>query len=142
MIETELTQKALSLCKSAHAGQFDKAGVPYQEHPIHVAEGMDDELSTCVALLHDVVEDTPLTFKDLEEQGFPVQVIEALKMLTHDDSVPYLEYVRNLSANPLATKVKLGDLAHNSDISRIPNPTQRDFERLEKYAKAKAILEK
>ena len=88
-----------------------------------------------------MVEDTPLTFADLRERGVAPEVIEALKLLTHDESVPYLEYVRSLKPNPLARAVKLADLRHNSDLSRLPRITEKDQRRAEKYAKAIAVLE-
>jgi (p)ppGpp synthase/HD superfamily hydrolase len=102
---------------------------------------METEDETCAALLHDVVEDTDYTLQDLAEMGFGDAVIEALTLLTHDESVPYLDYVRKISQNPLATRVKLADLAHNSDISRLDHePTEKDLERVAKYRKAAAIL--
>jgi (p)ppGpp synthase/HD superfamily hydrolase len=102
---------------------------------------MDDELSTVVALLHDVIEDTPYSFDDLERLGFGNDVIEALRLLTHDADVPYLDYVKKIAANPTARKVKLADLAHNSDITRLDHdPTEKDLKRLEKYWEARNIL--
>lgn len=118
MIYTEQTKKALNLCYRAHAGQVDKGGMPYVFHPVHLAEQMDDELSTVVALLHDVVEDTEYTFEDLLEMGFAEEAVEALKLLTHDKAVAYQDYVQNLSGNPIARKVKMADLTHNLDTSR------------------------
>ena len=131
----------MKLCYEAHAGQTDKSGLPYFHHPMHLADQMDDEDSTIVALLHDVVEDTEYTFSDLESMGFGAKVIDALKLLTHDDAVPYLDYVREIAKNPLARKVKMADLTHNSDLTRLDHePTERDLERVEKYRKAKEIL--
>ena len=143
MIYTDKTKKALKLCYEAHAGQVDKSGLPYVHHPFHLAEQMDDEDSTVVALLHDVVEDTSCTFDDLEAMGFGEAVLGALRLLTHEDSVPYLTYVKEIAKDPLAKKVKLADLAHNSDLSRLDHePSEKDFERVEKYRKAMAILTK
>lgn len=88
-----------------------------------------------------MVEDTPLTFVDLRERGVAPEVVEALKLLTRDELVPYLEYVRSLKPNPLARAVKLADLRHNSDLSRLPRITEKDQRRAEKYAKAIAVLE-
>lgn len=140
MIYTELTIKAMNLAYNAHHGQFDKGGVPYIFHPIHLAEGMEDEASTCVALLHDTVEDTAVTLEQLA-QGFPKEVVEAVDLLTHREGVDYFDYVRAIKTNPLATKVKLADLAHNCDPKRICNGPNVE-KRREKYAAARKILEK
>lgn len=141
MIYTEKTKRALKLCYKAHAGQVDKSGLPYVHHPFHLAEQMDDEESTIVALLHDVAEDTKYTLKDLKGMDFGDNVIEALTLLTHEDDVPYMDYVREISGNPLAAKVKLADLEHNMDLSRLNHePTEKDLQRRDKYQKAKGIL--
>lgn len=141
MIYTDKTKKAIKLCCEAHAGQTDKSGLPYVHHPLHLAEQMDDEDSTVVALLHDIVEDTSYTLDDLESMGYGDSVIDALRLLTHDDSVPYLDYVRDIAKSPLARKVKLADLAHNSDLTRLDHePTEQDLKRYHKYQKAREIL--
>ena len=93
MIYSEMTKKALKLCFEAHKNQTDKSGMPYVFHPFHLAESMTDEYTTTVALLHDVVEDTDYTLRDLKEMGFPERVTDALALLTHNKSVPYMEYV-------------------------------------------------
>ena len=118
MICTDLTKKALKISFDAHKNQLDKSGMPYVYHPFHLAEQMDDKYSTCVALLHDVVEDTDTTLDDLS-RFFPKEVIDAIALMTHDDSVPYLDYVRTIKSNPIASKVKLADLKHNSDLTRL-----------------------
>lgn len=103
---------------------------------------MDDEDSTIVALLHDVVEDTDYTLNDIKGMGFGENVLEALGLLTHDPSEPYFDYVKSIAENPLATKVKLADLKHNSDITRLNHePTKTDYKRLHKYSLAVMILE-
>ena len=140
MIYTALTKKAMQIAYAAHHGQTDKTGLPYIFHPMHLAEQMEDEYSACAALLHDVVEDTELTFSDLEAEGFPAEVIEALKLLTHDPAVPYLDYVKAVRPNPIARAVKLADLRHNSDLTRLDTVDERALQRVEKYAKAIAIL--
>lgn len=140
MIYTKLTKKALILSYDAHKDQVDKSGVPYIFHPFHLAEQMDDENSVCTALLHDVIEDTYISPEDLIREGFPKEVTDALKLLTHDEDIPYFEYVRNLRNNPLARKVKLADLKHNSDISRLDKTDEHTQRRLEKYRKAMEIL--
>ena len=142
MVYTELTNKAMKIAYSAHQGQVDYNGIPYIFHPIHLAEAMEDEISCCAALLHDVVEDTDVTMEELARE-FPSEVIEVLNLLTHDESVDYFDYVRAIKANPIAVKVKLADLAHNSDQSRCIG-SGLTVERLaywkQKYAKATAIL--
>ena len=143
MIYTELTNKAMKIAYEAHNGQVDKGGVPYIFHPYHLAEQMDDEISTCAALLHDVVEDTDVTFEDLEKH-FPPEVMEVLKLLTHADDEDYYVYVRRLKDNPIAKKIKLADIAHNSDQSRLvgtdmDNAKTKEYFR-KKYSKAIEIL--
>ena len=142
MVYTPLTAKAMQIAYAAHHGQADKAGIPYIFHPMHLAESMEEEISCCVALLHDTVEDTDITFEDLEKE-FPDDVLNALKLLTHAEGTDYFEYVRRIKANPIAVKVKLADIAHNSDQSRLTGcgmteETKAYFR--SKYAKAKAIL--
>ena len=140
MIYTSLTKKALKICFDSHVNQIDKSGLPYVFHPFHLAEQMDDENSVCVALLHDVVEDTDMTFADLKREGFNQNIIDALKLLTHDLEVPYMDYVSKIKQNPLARKVKLADLKHNSDLTRLDIVDERIMERVEKYKKAIELL--
>lgn len=140
MIYTDLTKKALKLCFEAHKEQIDKSGMPYVFHPFHLAEQMTDEAKTVVALLHDVVEDTELTFEDLEKQGFGEEIISALKLLTHNDDTPYMDYVAKIKTNKIATAVKLADLRHNSDLTRLDVVDEKALKRKEKYEKAIKIL--
>ncbi len=142
MIYTPMTKKAIKVMYNAHKDQVDKAGMPYVLHPIHVAEQMQDEDRTIVALLHDVVEDSDMTFEKLTEYGFSNTVIESLKLLTHGDDVGYFEYVKNIGTNPISTSVKLADLRHNSDLSRLDVVTEEDLKRVEKYKKCIDYLEK
>lgn len=138
---TDLTKKAIRLCFEAHKNQVDKSGLPYVFHPFHLAEQMKDELSTVAALLHDVVEDTSYTLEDLRKMGFPEAVLDALVLLTHEDNIPYLDYVARLKSNPIARAVKLADLRHNSDLTRLNHVDDRAMKRVEKYQKAIALLE-
>ena len=140
MLYTPLTKKALKLSFAAHKDQMDKSGMPYVYHPFHVAEQMETEETVAVALLHDVVEDTDYTLEDLKAMGFPDSVTEALALMTHDDSVPYLDYVAKLKDNPIARAVKLADLRHNSDLSRLDVVDEKALERVEKYRKAIELL--
>lgn len=139
MIYTSLTKRALKISFNAHKNQTDKSGMPYVYHPFHLAEQMDDEYSTCVALLHDVVEDTEMTLDELSEI-FPKEVTDAIALMTHDDNVPYLNYVRKIKENPIAAKVKLADLKHNSDLTRLDVIDDKALERVEKYKGAIKIL--
>ena len=141
MIYTDLTKKAIRLCFEAHKNQVDKSGLPYVFHPFHLAEQMKDELPTVVALLHDVVEDTSYTLDDLRKMGFPEAVLDALTLLTHTDDTPYLDYVARLKSNSIARAVKLADLRHNSDLTRLNHVDDRAIKRVEKYQKAIALLE-
>lgn len=140
MIYTELTKKALKLSFEAHKNQVDKSGMPYVYHPFHLAEQMKTEETTIVALLHDVVEDTSYTLDMIRAIGFPERVIEALALLTHDESVPYMDYVTEIKKNPIAKAVKLADLKHNSDLSRLDVVDEKAIKRAEKYKKAMELL--
>jgi len=141
MIYTQLTNRAMQIAYRAHHGQTDRSGVPYVFHPFHLAEQMETEETTVAALLHDVAEDTELTLDDLREMGIPERVLEALALLTHDPAVPYLEYVARLKDNEIARAVKLADLKHNSDLTRLNRVGPRDLERVEKYRRAMEILQ-
>ena len=136
-----MTKTALKLCFETHRDQTDKSGMPYVFHPFHLAEQMTDEKTTVVALLHDVIEDTEYTIDDLKNMDFSEDVLSAIALMTHDDSVPYMEYVALIKANPIAKTVKLADLRHNSDLSRLDKVTAQDHERAEKYKKAIELLE-
>ena len=141
MIYTAMTKKALKICFNAHKEQVDKTGLPYVFHPFHLAEQMDDEDSVCLALLHDVVEDTNVSFEDLINEGFNENIINALKLLTHKDDTPYLEYVIKIKENHLAKKVKLADLKHNSDLSRLDLLKDKIPPKYELYKEAIKLLE-
>lgn len=141
MIYTEMTKKALKLCFEAHKNQADKSGMPYVFHPFHLAEQMEDENTVTVALLHDIVEDTEYSLDDLKNMGFPQQVIEALGLLTHDKSVPYMDYVKKIKENSIAKVVKLADLKHNSDLSRLETIDEKALKRVKKYKNAMNLLE-
>ncbi len=141
MIYTESTKKALCLCFEAHKKQKDKSGMPYVFHPFHLAEQMQTEETTVVALLHDVIEDTNLTFDDLRKEGFSEPIIEAIGLLTHEKGVDYKAYVKKIKENPIARAVKLADLKHNSDLSRLNEITDEALGRRKKYLEALEILE-
>ena len=140
MLYTPVTKKALKFCFEKHAGQVDHAGIPYPNHPLHLAEQMETEDETCVALLHDVMEDCGVSEKEILALGVSERAVRALRLLTHQKDVPYLEYVQAISADPIARKVKIADLRHNSTLARLDEVTPKDVERLRKYCQARVIL--
>ena len=141
MIYTDKTKKAMRLCFQAHKNQLDKSGIPYVFHPIHLAEQMQDEETTLVALLHDVVEDSEYSLEALRAMGFGETVLEAIALMTHDEKVPYMDYVARIKPNPIARAVKIADLKHNSDLSRLDAVDDKAMARVEKYARALRLLE-
>ena len=134
-------ETALKIAVEAHYGQRDKGGRPYICHPLRVAAGCSGKAKVA-ALLHDTVEDTSVTFEQLAELGIDEEILAAVRLLTHDKSVPYLDYVRQVKENPIAREVKLSDLRDNMDISRLGSLTDEDLERLRKYHEAYTILER
>ncbi len=126
---------AIAIAYQAHDGQIDKAGKPYISHPLTVMAQMDTIESKIVAVLHDAIEDSDLTIADLVNQGFPEFIIEAIAAITKLDGELYENYISRVKSNAIALKVKIADITHNMDISRIVNPTDKDFQRLEKYEK-------
>lgn len=140
MIYSPLVRKAVLIMFQAHKEDLDKGGYPYVFHPFYLATQMPDEDSTIVALLHDVVEDHGdlWSFERLAGEGFNTKIIDAIKLLTHDPEVLYLDYVRKLSTNPLARRVKIADLKHNKDETRTDGkaPKKQDL-----YDEALAILQ-
>ena len=142
MIYTENTKKALKFCFKAHKKQVDKSGIPYVFHPFYLAEQMETEETTIVALLHDVVEDTKYTLKHLRKEGFSEEVIKAVALMTHAKGVDYMDYVAAIKENPIAKAVKLADLKHNSDLTRLDIVDEKALKRRERYLKAIELLEK
>ena len=163
MIYTELTKKAMNIAYKAHDGQFDKCGYPYIFHPIHVAESIltidvaalryvitpknltyeIEEYLICIALLHDVVEDSDITIEDLAKE-FPEEVVHAVDLLTHKEGVDYFDYIYAINANYLAKVVKVQDILHNKNKDRealiIDEDQAKKDARDEKYRKALSIL--
>jgi len=127
---------AIEIAAIAHTGQVDKAGAPYILHPLRVMLTRDNELEQICAVLHDVVEDTEITFEDLRKQGFSEEVIEVLDCLTKREGESYDEFIGRVLRNETACRVKLADLEDNMDLSRIKNPSEKDRERIRKYEKA------
>ncbi len=140
MINTKLTRLASKIAYKAHEGQTDKAGVPYIFHPIHIAEQMDSEESCVVALLHDVIEDSDITLEILSKY-FNDDIIAALRVLTKKENDDYVMYIKRVKTNKLATKVKIKDLEHNRDLTRLDEVTDKDRKRSLKYWEAIRYLE-
>ena len=134
--EQSMVDLALSIARQAHEGQLDKAGVDYIEHPIYVASQVDTEEEKAVALLHDVIEDSPFTAEELLLAGLPETVVTAVQILSKKKGQDYQTYLENVKSNSLARVVKLAALKHNSDLSRLSSVTDKDLERFEKYKKA------
>ena len=128
-----MIDRALKIATEAHKGQKDKGGCDYINHPVTVASMCDTEEEKIVALLHDVVEDTDITLEDLEKCGFDRSIIEAVDCITKRPGFSYDEYLKILKNNELARKVKIADMTHNSDLSRLKAPTEKDYERAAKY---------
>ncbi|MDH0646094.1 GTP pyrophosphokinase [Pseudomonas sp. GD03858] len=133
-------EKAIAVATRAHDGQFDKGGAAYILHPLRVMARMVTPEQRIVAVLHDVLEDTPLTLSDLAREGFPLKILAALLALSRRDGESYETFVVRLGVDPLARQVKLADLADNSDLSRIPSPGPADLARLSRYQQASAYL--
>ena len=134
-------ERAIEIATEAHRGQFDKAGNDYIGHPLRVMAAGKTTEEKIVGVLHDVVEDTDTTLEDLKAMGFPDRVIEVLALLTHAPEVPYMDYVRAISCDSIAKKVKIADLKHNSDVSRLDVIDKWAIKRNEKYKEALRLLE-
>jgi (p)ppGpp synthase/HD superfamily hydrolase len=141
MVYTPLTCFAMGIAYNAHHMQADKGGWPYIHHPMHVAEQMDDEDSTIVALLHDVVEDSDITIEELEAEGFRPHVIEAIDLLSRKKGQSYNDYIWKIKPNSLARKVKIADLEHNLDLTRLACPSKEFLDHMKMYKKSLTYLQ-
>ncbi|NTW71347.1 MAG: GTP pyrophosphokinase [Eubacteriaceae bacterium] len=135
-----MLNKALLIAINAHQGQTDKAGQPYILHPLRVMLSRKNELERVCAVLHDVIEDTDITFDDLRNDGFTEEMIAVLDALTRRDGETYEEFIDRVIDNKIACNVKLADLYDNMDLSRIETPSEDDYKRIEKYRKAAARI--
>lgn len=133
-------ERAIEIAASAHAGQVDKAGQPYVLHPIRIMLSVSTPEERMAAMLHDVVEDTPWTSDQLRNEGFSEAVIDAVAALTKRTGESRIEAAKRAVQNPIARVVKLADVSDNMDLSRIPNPSQKDFARIEEYKDVRALL--
>ena len=134
-------EKAIEVAVMAHKGQTRKNGDPYILHPLRLMMSVESANEKIVAVLHDVVEDTSVSFEQLENDGFSDDVIAALKLLTHQSDQSYEDYINCLADNELSRKVKMADLRDNSNLFEIPLIESRDLQRLENYHKAYKQLE-
>ncbi len=126
-------ERAIHLASEHHAGQVDKAGHPYILHPLRVMLQVKTVDERIVAVLHDTIEDTALTLEDLQREGFPSRVIDAIQCLTKHPGEPYAQFIERVKANPLARQVKQADIRDNMDLSRLPSVSEKDLERMKKY---------
>ena len=134
---------AIKIAVNAHHGQLDKGGSPYILHPLKVMHYLhsEDEELMCIAVLHDVIEDTTVTYQELQNEGMSERVIDAIKLLTKQRGQTFDEYKIAIKSNFDSIRVKMADLRHNSDIRRLKGVTQKDIARIEKYAKFYTELE-
>ena len=133
-------ERAIAIAATAHEGQVDKAGAPYVFHPLRLMIRVATIEERIVAVLHDVVEDSAVTFEDLEREGYSAVILEALRSVTRRPAESYEDFVLRAAANPIGRRVKLADLEDNCDLSRISAPTERDYARIEKYQRAIAAI--
>ncbi len=134
-------EKAIEIAARAHRGQVDKAGAPYIFHPLRLMLAVTTPDEQMAAVLHDVVEDTPITLEDLAAEGFSPEVLAAIAALTKQAGESRLAAAQRAAQNPIARVVKLADVTDNMDLGRIAHPTAKDFARLQEYAQVKALLE-
>lgn len=133
-------EQAIAFAAQQHSGQVDKANAPYILHPLRVMLNVPSMDHKIIAVLHDVLEDTETSIADLQALGFEAHIIEAIVALTKLDGESRIEAAQRTVQNPLARVVKLADITDNMDLSRIPSPTAKDFERMEQYQQVRAIL--
>jgi (p)ppGpp synthase/HD superfamily hydrolase len=133
-------ERALQIAVQAHAGQKDRNGEPYIFHPIRVMTRCTSPDARVVALLHDLVEDTSVTFEQLSAEGFSARILSVLRLVTHAPEVTYEDYIAAIAMDPTATEVKIADLEDNSDIRRLQQVDDKTASRLRKYVSAHRLL--
>lgn len=137
---TPLIKKAMDIAYKAHLGQVDKGGTPYIFHPLHIAERVDTEYEICTALLHDVIEDSDITLDYLFKEGFPQEVIKAVDLLTRKEGMTYREFILKTKTDTIARKIKIEDIKHHLDLTRLSEITEKDIDRAKYYKKFLDIL--
>lgn len=135
-----MLEKAIEIAVEAHRGQIDKAGKVYILHPMRVMLRGQNETEQIVGILHDVIEDTPITIEMLQKEGFPKEVLSALSCITKEKGEEYGHFIDRVLTNPLATQIKLYDIEDNLNRDRIPFPTKTDEARFAKYQKYHAVI--
>jgi len=133
-------EEAIILAVKAHAGQKQKNGEPYILHPLRVMMAVKDLNEKMAAVLHDVIEDSTVSLNNLLEKGFKQDVVEIVRLLTHEDSMSYEQYIERLRSNPSARRIKMADLQDNMNVLRLPHLRQKDLARLEHYHKYWLLL--
>lgn len=133
-------ERALQIAVQAHAGQKDRSGEPYIFHPLRVMARCTSPDGRIVALLHDVVEDTPVTFEQISAAGFSARILDVLRLVTHAPEVSYEDYIATIATDPTATEVKIADLEDNSDIRRSQPVDEKSIARLQRYISAYQLL--
>jgi (p)ppGpp synthase/HD superfamily hydrolase len=136
-----ILKKAREIAERAHQGQVDKSGQPYLLHPIAVSEMGETIEEKIVGMLHDVVEDSEITLEDLRAEGIPEDIVADVDRITRRPGESVRLYMNRIKQSERSVRVKLKDLTHNSDLSRISNPTEEDYKRIERYHRYKKDLE-
>lgn len=137
-----MLEKALEIAKKAHEGQVDVGGAEYINHPIEVAKHCEGKDAKIVALLHDVIEDSDVSLEDLKAHGFKDEIINALEIISNRSGISYDEYIQSIKDNDLAREVKIQDLIHNSDLSRLRVVRDKDRNRVKRYNDALEFLKR
>jgi len=132
-VKSEELSFAIAIARDAHEGQIDKGGKPYIGHPVRVMNALTGINQKIVGILHDVVEDSNTTLEDIKHGGFSDEIINAIDAITKRDKESYEGYLDRVMGNRIATEVKIADMTDNMDMSRIPEPKERDWQRLRKY---------
>lgn len=134
---------AIELAFQSHRGQVDKARQPYIRHCMRVMENVrGDDYVKMAAVLHDLLEDTSVTVKNLQDAGYPMDVVSLIYRLTREKDTPYMEYINNIGLHSVTARIKVVDLEDDMDLSRFPEITEIDIRQLEKYKKAWDYLQK
>lgn len=135
-----MLEKAIEIAVEAHRGQIDKAGKIYILHPMRVMLRGKNETEMIVGILHDTVEDTPVTLDMLRMEGFSEEILAAISCITKEKGEDYGHFINRVLTNPLATQVKLYDIEDNMNRDRIPFPTPKDEARFAKYEKYHSVI--